>query len=123
MIKYYGIETDERLMLTKMEVIEKNFHDVKDVEEYNFPFIVYEFTPREINIDAEWLLDYVLEYLDDEYGDPDGDYTKPSQKMIDAAQEFIKVIKSEYTPLACVKTGKSYKYSKEEIMLHIKEKK
>ena len=46
-------------------------------------------------------LDYVLEYLDEELGDPDGNLVTPTERMKKAEQEFIKVILEEYEPWAC----------------------
>lgn len=48
------------------------------------------------------VLGYVLERLDEEYGDPDGyTGTEPTQAMKDAEKAFIDTIVSEYFVWAC----------------------
>ena len=50
-------------------------------------------------------LEYMLELLDEEYGDPDGPGTKPTEAMLDAEKAFIKAIESEYIPWYTEPTG------------------
>lgn len=47
------------------------------------------------------ILDDVLEALDEEYGDPDGDSTEPTPAMKKAEAAFLDTICSEYTPCLC----------------------
>lgn len=46
-------------------------------------------------------LDLLLEELDEEYGDPEGDYPIPTDAMKGAEKTFLDVVLSEYTPWAC----------------------
>jgi len=47
----------------------------------------------------------LLNKMDEEYGDPDGDrYSEPTEKMKQAEMEFIKVVLSEYVPWSCEQT-------------------
>ena len=52
--------------------------------------------------DPDWVLEVVLENLDEELADPDGfDGTRPTQAMKEAAEAFCSVIMREYVPWAC----------------------
>lgn len=53
---------------------------------------------------AEHLLEYLLEWLDEDYGDP-GAPTKPSEEMRGAARVFVKSVVEQYEPWACVKVS------------------
>jgi hypothetical protein len=53
-------------------------------------------------IDTERVLESVLETLDEEYGNPDGDVPEaPTDAMIAAAKAFEAVVLAEYKPWAC----------------------
>jgi len=52
------------------------------------------------------VLESLLEELDEELGDPDGDEaTKPTPAMIEAAEAVCKVVLAEYVPWACEECG------------------
>ena len=70
---------------------------------------VFEYRPVTIQIsDCGSPLENVLEYLDEQYGDPDGtpDYAG-AQEMQDAEKAFLDTVISHYKPWACEQTGKS----------------
>lgn len=46
-------------------------------------------------------LNDILEGLDEEYGNPEGDYTKPTDAMKKAQEVFLKVVAEEYSSWAC----------------------
>ena len=46
-------------------------------------------------------LEDVLEVLDMEYGDPDGERSDPTPKMKLAEEMFLEVVRSEYEPWMC----------------------
>uniref|UniRef100_A0A6H1ZXB4 Uncharacterized protein n=1 Tax=viral metagenome TaxID=1070528 RepID=A0A6H1ZXB4_9ZZZZ len=46
-------------------------------------------------------LNELIEYLDEEFGDPEGDPSEITDKMREAEKEFVRVVVSEYTPWAC----------------------
>lgn len=60
------------------------------------------FIHEEISIGhhADSALENLLEWLDEEYGNPD-DYTRPSEKMKAAAQTFVKAVAEDYHVWAC----------------------
>lgn len=47
------------------------------------------------------IVDVMLEQLDDEYGGPDGDYTKPTAAMLEAGRVFVSAVLAEYKTWAC----------------------
>jgi len=115
MLNYYGCKDQERLDSSPEEVIER----LMDDESYSdFPIKVYVFKPMDIAKDAETLskdiLDDILERLDENYSDPDGDCTEPTEDMKKASIELAKVILKDYTPWMCESTGEIIEYSKDE---------
>jgi hypothetical protein len=66
----------------------------------------YEYKRMEVVGDAKDLVELILERWDEEYGNPDGDIDPPTEKMIEAAEQFFKVMKEEYVPWAMEQTGK-----------------
>ena len=54
-----------------------------------------------VTYDGETVLERMLEHLDEEYSDPDGDDTKPTEGMKRAADAFVSAVLAEYTPWAC----------------------
>ena len=96
---YWGLEDADRL-----------YHDDKDeaieailegMEPETETIEICGFTQMDISV--SWLspLEDILERLDEEYGDPDGDYTKPTEAMKEAEKAFLAVIKKEYTSYMC----------------------
>lgn len=59
------------------------------------------FARMRARVSARWLLDLILENLDEEYGDPECGYSKPTAAMIAAAGVFAAAIESEYDSWAC----------------------
>jgi hypothetical protein len=43
--------------------------------------------------------------LDEEYSDPDGDYTKPTERMKVVARVFVDAVLNDYQAWACEPTG------------------
>lgn len=54
---------------------------------------------------ASVALDRVLECLDEEFGNPDGDYSDPTDAMKAAEAVFIKAVLFEYSVWSCEETG------------------
>ena len=51
--------------------------------------------------DARDLVEHVLQNVDEEHGDPDGDGAAITEPMLAAAREFLAVVAAEYVPWAC----------------------
>lgn len=62
---------------------------------------------------AEGCLESALCDLDCDYGDENGDYTQPTERMKQAALALAKVILDEYVPWQCEPTGKVVTVTKE----------
>jgi hypothetical protein len=70
---------------------------------------VYGFAPMELpsaSSLATDVLDHILESLDEELADPDGNGTKPTEAMRDAALVFAEAIRAEYEPWFCERVTK-----------------
>jgi hypothetical protein len=57
------------------------------------------------SVDHYGPLDHLLESLDDEFGDPNGNPTDRTSAMEDAAEEFVGKVLAEYTVWACEPSG------------------
>ena len=53
--------------------------------------------------------------INENYGDPDGDYTEPTENMISVAIALVDIIKREYPVFLCEPTGEKLAFSKEEV--------
>ena len=114
--KYYGEIGQGRLDSDPEDVVASVFDDLETIESYKYPFIVHAFEPREIILYENYFLESIYENLDDEYGDPDGSYTEPTDKVKAKAKELIEVIKSEYTSYMCETTGEKIEYSQKDVL-------
>jgi len=107
---YWDLYCDDRL----------NFEDrdeaIRDYLEYielvienidGMPFVlpetieVFGYARRRISTNCWIPLEAVLEHLDEEYGDPDGGWTEPTEAMSKAEDAFIRVVCDEYEPWSC----------------------
>lgn len=70
---------------------------------------LYEHTPMTIPDSRFEVLERLLESLDEDFGDPDGEYSKPTPGMIQAEKAFIEAMKQEYQVWSCEQTGKQTK--------------
>lgn len=60
---------------------------------------------KEPGLDPDNILTDILERLDEEYGDPNGDGTEPTPRMKAAAKALSEAILSDYQPWACEPCG------------------
>lgn len=93
--------------------------DEEIADRIEWPVRVKEFRrmtlPRAESI-AEDVLNEVLERLDEEYGDPDGDYTSPTDSMRQMAEAFARSVLCQYTPWCCEPTGNEILVTREEFL-------
>lgn len=68
---------------------------------------VYEYEPRDVNGRYFYPLEWMLEILDEEYGDPNDCGTEPTEKMKAAEKVFVDAVLSEYLPWTCEQSGKA----------------
>lgn len=51
------------------------------------------------------VLEFTLDALDEEFGDPNGEHSDPTSKMKEAEMTFIKVILADYFPWTCERSN------------------
>lgn len=104
-IVYWGQEHDETLhnsdIHDKIEQYLDDCHLRKVSEVGLFSVVGYERMSVKGQVDADWILEAALERLNEEHGDPDGHWAKPTEKMKEAAKAFAKVVEEEYVPWCC----------------------
>ena len=99
--KFWDCGDPEILTYTEMnEAIEAFLSDGGDTPEF---LEVYGYDPKELPTD-EWIktmvLDNLLDYFDDEYGNP-GETTQVNQRMLDAALLLAATFRREYSVFQC----------------------
>lgn len=111
----YGCETDEQLQESVEAVVEAWFDETDGpfdnaAENIEWPLKVYVYRRKTVSeqdkaLNAGRVLARILDDLDDEYGDPDGDHTESTPGMMEAAKAFVEAVCREYAPWACERTG------------------
>jgi len=115
---YYGFEGDEQLSEDMESLIEQFFEDNCEqvgegsaaiADRIAWPIVIGVY--RRFDLAGEGhaipgrVLEEVLERLDEEYGDPDGDPFDATAKMWEAANAFACAVLDEYVPWMCEPTG------------------
>lgn len=84
------------------------------LDQVDLPFVelgeltMYEYKPMKAALPSCWSpLEIVLEALEEDYGNPDGNGPEVTDAMKEAEQEFLRAILEEYQPWMCEQTGKS----------------
>lgn len=125
-MKCYGFEGDERLETDPDEVVQRYMDSLAEPDEsferftvrVNWPLVVLVFRRMDVGRHADSIarnaLDDALERLDEEYGDPDGTPSEPTEKMKSAAMAFAKDLLAEYVVWACEPTGETVEYTAEQ---------
>ena len=122
----YGLEDWEKLVDTPEDALERLIDDmsgygdqITDVlNRIEWPVEVLVYKPMDVtryaNRIAERALDYALEMLDEEHSDPDGDATKPTQAMKEAAKAFAEAVVHGYVSWVCEPTGDKVTFALEQ---------
>jgi len=108
--KFYAVEEKERLTATDIEDAIAEY--LEDIDPTDAPAIVMVqgYEPRSMqNYSFDMFLEHILEGLDDEYGDPDGQYTEATEGMKAAAEVFKQAIIKDFYVWMCEKTGEPIK--------------
>lgn len=97
---YWGLPDEERYCHTDPdEAIEMILDDAGDLEG---TLEIVCMVPMKLILDSGQYLEYILERVDEDYGDPDGEPHKPSGALEEAAARFVELVKAEYgKPWAC----------------------
>ena len=71
---------------------------------------VKEFELKEVEVKhyADGVINGLLESLDDDYGNPEADYTEPTDEMREIALNFVNEILKQYDVWACEENGKKH---------------
>jgi len=107
---YWGQPDDERLSHEHPDdAIEEYLSAIYDGASDMFPeeVIVYGFKRMEPDTEAcvDAVLDCLLDRLDEDFADPEGDGTKPTEAMKAHARTFVSNILDEYSVWACELNG------------------
>lgn len=125
-MKLYGLKDGERLessvedaMIRVLDRVPgESFEQCLDLPPWPVKLHVYK--PMEVGGEqhaqsiARSILESELNTLDEEYGDPDGDYTEPTEAMKEAALTLARVILRDYKPWVCEFTGEVVEIPREE---------
>jgi len=105
---YYSTRPDEERLLheTAEDAVEALLDDMSEDALAALPDTVpvYGWVRTSIkgHLTPEETVDDMLEYLDEEYGDPDGNMTNErTPAMVEAAKAFIAAIEADYIPWTC----------------------
>ncbi len=105
---YWGTKDTERLVHDCADdAIEAIIGDLDDPIAEIGDVTVHEYKSESLNFSANQLLSEILERLDEDYGDPDGDLTQPTPAMLAAAQTFASALRTDYFVWRCVTTGRT----------------
>lgn len=108
MTTFWGEIGDERLVHTSPDdAIESiiDSHHPATIDEIG-DITVHEFAPVKPQLGSvHEPLETLLERLDEEYGDPEGDGCEPTAAMLAAQKAFVDAVLAEYVPWACEPTG------------------
>ena len=103
-IVFWGQEEDAYLAHTEKDVaIEEILDGMDDINNLPETIEVCGFTRREPSVkhEASYVLESLLERLDDEYGNPDGGCTEATESMKAAAETFATAVLDEFTSWSC----------------------
>ena len=102
-VRFWGGEEQERLSCEDLdeaigEILEECDPAPDEVVVVGFARLVV--TPADLPRPSS-VVEYVLDDLDSEYGDPNGGGQYPTEPMLSAARTLLAVIAGEYRPWAC----------------------
>jgi hypothetical protein len=125
----YGLEHWERLEMDPESVVERVLEDACDkvgegfdalAARIEWPIRILVYKRRDIGGEAcaesiaARAIEHALENLDEEYADPDGDYTKATDRIKDAARAFGRAVVADYVSWSCEPTGEVIEYTREQ---------
>ena len=123
---FYGVEEQERLDADPHDTFVNELSNMDEAEIASCEMIiVYEWRRIQLSEEvakmyAKSILEDLLNSLDEEYADPDGDYTEETENMKASSEKFVKDVLKEYKPWICERTGNEVKFSKKDIQEEIR---
>lgn len=115
--KYYGFEDSERLYQDPDELLEAVLEYCDDITSVSKTAVVYEYVRARPEPDVDRILEDIYERLDEEYGDPEGDYTdigKLPEEVVCAARLLANAVRRNYRSWLCVRTGTKFEVDQHE---------
>lgn len=105
---YWGVKgAEETLVESQFDAVESYLDDLS-LDQMPETLTVQGFVPRKPTVgDCGRVLQRLIEDLEEEYGNPDGDCWTPTQTLRDAEQVFLKAVLAEYQAFACEPFGDS----------------
>jgi hypothetical protein len=91
-------EDGDSLCESDMDQVIADHLDEYASSEWGETLEVYGYAPVECRIKDGTSLDYLIEFLDQDYGDPNGYGTEITQAMKDAEKMFYDIVLREYKP-------------------------
>lgn len=132
--RLYGLADDERLEMDPETVVERVMDDAcqtpgepfdATASRVEWPIRVHVFKRMDVSGMGDSLgedaLERVLEQLDEEHADPDGDPTEPTEAMKAAALAFGRAVVAEYKSWAAERTKEVVEFSRGEVEMMGKE--
>ena len=121
----YGLDGDEQLQSDPDEVVQALMESTMSDEPFDdwakrreWPIKVGVFRRMDVKWLAPSLADRViedlLEVVDEEHSDPDGNPTEPTEGMKAAARAFVDAVLAEYVSWACEPTVETVEYTQEQ---------
>lgn len=98
---FWTCRDSERLTCESVDEAVEEYLDAVPMYEWPETLTVRGFEPQAATYDGDTVLERMLEHLDEEYGDPDGDPTEPTEEMKAAADAFVTVVLAGYRSWAC----------------------
>ena len=96
---WWGAEDDERLESTCPSDGIERLIDAAD--EPPAELVIQGAAPMSVRLTGAQLVERVLDELDQEHGDPDGDATEPTEAMRKAADDLAAIVEREYVSWMC----------------------
>ena len=122
--RLYGWVDSEELLSDADEVVSRYIEDTADIglfdawaDRQKWPLKVTVYRRMDPSHHANKLAAFVLEdllnFLDEEYSDPDGSYTEPNDAMKGAADVFVSTVLGQYKVWSCEPTNEVVEYTRE----------
>lgn len=105
--RFWAVGDRERINAENSdEAFEEHLEDCGDVQPEKMT--AREFRPMKVDMpDPDDVLNNILEMLDEEHGDPDGDPYEATESMKSAAEILCRTVALEYVPWNCEPTGET----------------
>lgn len=106
---YYGLGSSEQLRHHEVDSFVESYLDEREPTDWPDTIEVVKWERQRLD-DGDFLSpDDLYESLDEEYGDPGGDKSIPSENVLAIWEKFVRAVKDEYYVWACEPTDEVIK--------------